>query len=96
MPSNIFLYGRDKLTFESALKISNNQLECDIEDEEIKKINISRENIKNIVKSNQTVYGVNTGFGALCNTIISNEDSTLLQENLLKKPCSRSRRKCSK
>lgn len=30
------------------------------------------------------IYGINTGFGALCNTIISNEDSNLLQENLLK------------
>jgi|TARA_B110000263_G_scaffold249672_1_gene268032 histidine ammonia-lyase len=84
MLSNIFLYGRDKLTFESALKISNDQLECNIGDEEIKKINISREHIKNVIKSNQTVYGVNTGFGALCSTIISNKDSTLLQENLLK------------
>ena len=30
------------------------------------------------------IYGINTGFGSLCNVIISNENLTLLQENLVK------------
>lgn len=30
------------------------------------------------------IYGVNTGFGSLCNTAISNEDLTKLQENLVR------------
>ena len=79
-----FLYGKDTLTSVSALKISNDELKCEIGNEEIKKINTSRENIKNVLESNQMIYGINTGFGALCNTIISNKDSNLLQENLLK------------
>jgi histidine ammonia-lyase len=29
------------------------------------------------------IYGVNTGFGSLCNTVIANEDLSTLQENLL-------------
>lgn len=84
MSSKKFLYGKDTLTSVSALKISNDALKCEIGNEEIKKINTSRENIKNVLESNQMIYGVNTGFGALCNTIISNKDSNLLQENLLK------------
>ena len=84
MSSKKFLYGKDTLTSVSALKISNCELKCEIGNEEIKKINTSRENIKNVLESNQMIYGINTGFGALCNTIISNKDSNLLQENLLK------------
>ena len=84
MSSKKFLYGKDTLTSVSALKISNDELKCEIGNEEIKKINTSRENIKNVLESNQMIYGINTGFGALCNTIISNKDSNLLQENLLK------------
>lgn len=84
MSSKKFLYGKDTLTSVSALKISNDELKCEIGNEEIKKINTSRENVKNVLESNQMIYGINTGFGALCNTIISNKDSNLLQENLLK------------
>ena len=84
MSSKKFLYGKGILTSVSALKISNDELKCEIGNEEIKKINTSRENVKNILESNQMIYGINTGIGALCNTIISNKDSNLLQENLLK------------
>ena len=34
--------------------------------------------------SENPVYGINTGFGSLCNTEISREDLTLLQNNLLR------------
>ena len=32
----------------------------------------------------EPVYGVNTGFGSLCNEIIRDEDTALLQENLVR------------
>lgn len=35
-------------------------------------------------KEGAPVYGVNTGFGSLCDTVISNENLTELQENLVK------------
>tara|TARA_B110000014_G_C19666873_1_gene350312 strand:+ start:218 stop:436 length:219 start_codon:yes stop_codon:yes gene_type:complete len=62
MSSKKFLYGKDTLTSVSALKISNDELKCEIGNEEIKKINTSRENIKNVLESNQMIYGINTGF----------------------------------
>ena len=81
---NKFSYGKDKLTFESSIRILDNQIDCVIRDDQLLKINKSRKNIINVLKSERKVYGVNTGIGVLCNTIISKEDSRLLQENLLK------------
>ncbi len=37
-----------------------------------------------IQNSEQPIYGINTGFGALCNTKIPNEDLTELQYNLIR------------
>ena len=79
-----FSYGEDKLTFELSMEILNGSLDCHIGEEALKKINNSRKNIESILKSGDKIYGVNTGIGTLCSTIISNEDSSLLQENLLK------------
>ena len=79
-----FSYGKDRLTLESSMKIVNGDLNCHIEKDVLEKINNSRRNIESIIKSGDKIYGVNTGIGTLCSTIISNEDSSLLQENLLK------------
>lgn len=35
-------------------------------------------------KGNEVFYGINTGFGSLCNTVISNDQLAQLQENLVK------------
>lgn len=40
--------------------------------------------VEGIVSQNEVVYGINTGFGPLCDTIISPEDTAKLQHNLLK------------
>jgi len=106
MLSKNFLYGKDKLTVESVIKILDGKLDCLVGDEELLKINQSRRSIINVLKSERNTYGVNTGIGVLCSTIISKEDSRLLQENLLKShavgvgenvpfACSWSWRKCS-
>lgn len=39
---------------------------------------------KKIQESAEPIYGINTGFGALCNTKIPNEDLSLLQYNLIR------------
>lgn len=60
-----------------------------------KKLALSGESIENIEKcrlyldtkmaSQETpIYGINTGFGSLCNVIISNDNLSKLQENLVK------------
>lgn len=35
-------------------------------------------------EKDKVFYGINTGFGSLCNTVVSNEDLSQLQENLVK------------
>ena len=84
MSLNKFNYGKDKLTYQIAIKIANKNIETEIGLDQLEKIDASRKNVESIVGSDKTVYGVNTGFGALCNTIISDKESSLLQENLLK------------
>ena len=39
---------------------------------------------KKMAKEDKPIYGINTGFGSLCNVKISNENLTQLQENLVK------------
>ena len=48
------------------------------------KINKSRAYLeKTISSSNKIIYGVNTGFGSLCDTEINKKDINVLQENLI-------------
>nr|WP_317630715.1 histidine ammonia-lyase [uncultured Flavobacterium sp.] len=62
---------------------------------ENKKIALSQDAIVNVEKcrnyldkrmqsQSEPIYGINTGFGSLCNVKISNENLTLLQENIVK------------
>jgi histidine ammonia-lyase len=39
--------------------------------------------IKKMASHSEPIYGINTGFGSLCNVKISNENLSKLQENLL-------------
>ena len=39
---------------------------------------------KKLAASNQTYYGINTGFGSLCNILISKEETTSLQSNIIR------------
>lgn len=84
MSNNKFSYGSDKLTPYEAVKIAQGKISAIISDAQVKKINGSRSTIENLSKSSEIVYGVNTGFGVLCNTIISEDESNQLQENLLR------------
>jgi histidine ammonia-lyase len=79
-----FSYGVDHLTPGMALQIVRGKIKGVLEAESVKKINASSENIDTIINSNQTLYGVNTGFGPLCTTIISTEQTKTLQINILK------------
>jgi histidine ammonia-lyase len=47
------------------------------------RIRESQQYVEQIVANNKTVYGINTGFGILANTKISEEDTTTLQHKIL-------------
>ena len=78
-----FNYGIDKLTIGNAIALANAKLKGLINAEASKKIHESHDHVKQIVANNKTVYGINTGFGILANTKISEEDTATLQYKIL-------------
>lgn len=81
---NTFYYGIDHLTSGICLSIAAGKTKGEINAEAASKIQTSWEEVQKIVASQQPVYGVNTGFGPLCDTHISEKDTSLLQVNILK------------
>ena len=79
----VFKYGTDDLTVGKTIAIAAVKLKAALSDEAVKKIKDSKKYVDEIVKNNKTVYGINTGFGILSNTKISEEDTTTLQHKLL-------------
>src|ERR1043165_2404882 len=79
----IFKYGIDNLTIGKTIAIASGKLKAELSDAGVKKIIASYKQVEKIVANNNTVYGINTGFGILSNTKISEEDTATLQHKLL-------------
>ncbi len=84
MKSQEVYYGKDFLSLGRALEISNGQTKGVLSKEIKAKVQASRKIVENIVHKEKITYGINTGFGPLCTTLISEKDTKKLQENLLK------------
>lgn len=82
--SKHFHYGEDKLTAGAALEIAQGLRKGIIADKAARRIDASRDAVQSIVERGETVYGINTGFGPLCTTVISPGDTKQLQYNILK------------
>jgi len=79
----MFKYGIDRLTLDTAIAITDGNLTTVLLDEIKDKVSTSRKRVETIVNSEKVVYGINTGFGPLCDKQISVEETNLLQKNLL-------------
>lgn len=84
---NLFRFGEDRLTPLKALLLTQGALKGVITSKTKDKILRSQHHIHDIVASGKTVYGVNTGFGPLCQKRISGKETKKLQENLLRSHC---------
>lgn len=71
------------MTVGQALAIVRGQLKASISDETRHIVAQSARIVEQVVEQGGAVYGINTGFGPLCNTAISKEDTALLQKKLL-------------
>ena len=72
------------LSIERIQEIISNQLTLSLSDEATEKIIRCREYIDNrMAASTDPVYGINTGFGSLCDVKINNADLEQLQKNLV-------------
>lgn len=80
---SIFRYGMDCLTVEKANDIASGKIQGILSKEVEQKVRRSEASIRAMVNAGKTVYGVNTGFGILANTKISEEDTATLQYKIL-------------
>lgn len=81
--TNDFNYGVDQLTIATVVDIASGKTKAILNETAIRNIEASHQSVKEIVASNRTVYGINTGFGILANTSISDEDTATLQYKIL-------------
>lgn len=75
----------DILTLEQIQYIIDNHVKLGLSEES--KVNISKCRAyldEKMASQNEPIYGINTGFGSLCNVKISNQHLTQLQENLVR------------
>ena len=79
----MFKYGIDQLTLHKIQDIATGVLKATIDKEAEEKIISSRKKVEIITKKDKAVYGINTGFGPLCDVQISPEETNQLQTNLL-------------
>jgi histidine ammonia-lyase len=79
----MFHYGIDHLTVSKALSILSGEMKATLNTKVVEKIQKCHEMVLTIAKREMAVYGINTGFGPLCNTKITKENTTVLQRNLL-------------
>jgi histidine ammonia-lyase len=82
MPST-FNYGIDTLTVSKAIAIANGKIKGVLSKDAIDRIVTSQQAVQQIVANGKTVYGINTGFGILANTPISEADTATLQYKIL-------------
>jgi histidine ammonia-lyase len=79
-----FEYGKDHLTPQIALALAIRKMKGLITDEIKSKIQSNYRKVQTLAQGEKLIYSINTGFGSLCTTKISKEETGKLQENLLK------------
>lgn len=77
------IYGISHFTIKDVLEIAKQPSKAKLNKVSKQQILKSQENVQKIVASDRTVYGINTGFGPLCDTKISEEETAQLQHNLI-------------
>ena len=82
-PSALQLSGRP-LSLEQVSQIAHHSVAVVVAPEARQRIAASRATVRLIVASNQTAYGINTGFGKLSDVRIGQDDLQQLQRNLVR------------
>lgn len=84
MTRRVFEISPNNLSYENITDILENNLKLVLSDISIVLIQKSKKYLdRKLERSEKPLYGINTGFGALCDIEISNEDLSKLQENLV-------------
>lgn len=79
-----FRFGTEVLTIQKLVDICEGKRGLIFDKEAREKVRASSGHVAKIIENGDVVYGVNTGFGPLCNTVISKEKTAKLQDNILR------------
>ncbi len=74
---------KEKITIGELVQIAREDFPVAFSSEGEGRVNRSSETIARWVKEKRIIYGITTGFGAMCNVIIPPEDTRTLQQNIL-------------
>ena len=78
-----FEWGKEHLGMEKAMELLEMSSLPPLGPEALKRLKDSRAHVEEVLESEHSHYGINTGFGPLCDTQVSAEQSGQLQQNLL-------------
>ncbi|MEI2696744.1 MAG: histidine ammonia-lyase [Saprospiraceae bacterium] len=83
--NSVYLLGTGDCSIQDIKKILHGELKLEVEPALKLKLQQQRTKLEAILdESDQAIYGINTGFGALCNTIIADDKLNELQSNLVR------------
>ncbi|MFN0033089.1 MAG: histidine ammonia-lyase [Flavobacteriales bacterium] len=84
MDNHHYINPSERLTLQAIQQIISQQKKIALSDEAIKRIEKCRHFLDHhLPQAKAPVYGINTGFGSLCNTVIADSELEQLQKNLL-------------
>jgi histidine ammonia-lyase len=78
-----FKYGKDTLTVQKVMAIVHGTLSATISKKAKSGIIECRKKVEAMARGKKAIYGINTGFGPLCDTQITPKETNQLQVNLL-------------
>lgn len=78
----VVITGQD-LTLEQVAAVAREGAEVVLSDQAKENVKRSRKVVDDIIEEKKVVYGVTTGFGSFCNTVIPTDESKILQKNLI-------------
>ena len=78
-----FKYGIDQLTVDKVIDLAQGKLQGELTNETKEAVKKCRSKVETMANGDKAVYGINTGFGPLCDVQITPEETSKLQENLL-------------
>lgn len=73
----------DKIDINTFIQIARFKKKVEFSEQYVTRVKKSREVLEEMMSSDQLMYGITTGFGALCSEKISQQQTAELQENLI-------------
>lgn len=77
------LLDKDKMTIADFVAVARQHVPVALSDEGRVRVNAAKDCIERWIMEKRVIYGITTGFGSLCNVLISSENTRRLQENIL-------------